>query len=77
MLPGVTSVTDNAGLTGTGTHAGVGVGVGVAGVVGDGVGVTTGGDPGQIATLITDRGMGVGAELPPPPPQLKKIAAAI
>jgi len=75
-LPGLAVPTGSAGLTGTGMQAGVGVGVGVAGVVGIGVGVWTGGEPEQIATLISDTGIGVGEELPPPPPQLKEIAAA-
>ncbi len=75
-MPGLAVPTGSAGLTGTEMQAGVGVGVGVAGVVGVGVGVCTGGEPEQIATLISDIGIGVGEEPPPPPPQLIEIAAA-
>jgi hypothetical protein len=75
-LPGLAVPTGSAGLTGTGTQAGVGVGVGGAGVVGVGVGVCTGGEPEQIAMLISETGTVTGEVPPPPPPQLNDIAAA-
>src|SRR5690242_13913622 len=62
----------------TAEHIGVGVGVGVLVEVGDGVGVCENGVPAQIATLISDCGMGVATVLEEllPPPQLQIKASA-